>query len=136
MFHNLTMHIDRDYSAALEKYLGGLDNSKVHSLSELIEFNKDHADLELPPRMSCHSPSYFNSRLIFPGYDNQNGLIRAQKSNMTDDEYEEVLNHGRRSCRELGIDKVLKDNNVDVLLGPADGPLFYIAGAAGQLSFH
>ncbi|KAK0118568.1 hypothetical protein ONS96_011661 [Cadophora gregata f. sp. sojae] len=105
---------DRDYSAALEKYLSSLDNSKIHSLSDLIEFNETHANLELPPR-----------------YDNQNGLIRALNSNITDEEYDEILQHARHSCRDLGIDKTLKENNVDILLGPA-GPLYYIAGAAGQ----
>jgi amidase len=69
------------------------------------------------------------------GYDNQKGLIRAQKSNISEEEYDEILSHSRKSGRELGIDKTLKDNEVDVILGPADGPLFYIAAFAGSFRF-
>jgi amidase len=65
------------------------------------------------------------------GYDNQNGLLRAKKSNMTKEEYEAVLSYSRTAGRELGIDKTLKESGVDVILGPGDGPLFYIAGIAG-----
>ncbi|KAF1954823.1 amidase family protein [Byssothecium circinans] len=105
---------DSDYAKVLQEYLDTIDNSKVKSLDELIQWNKDHSDVELPPR-----------------YDNQNGLIRAQKSNISKEEYDEILSHSRRSGRENGIDKTLKENGVDVILGPGDGPLFYIAGIAG-----
>jgi hypothetical protein len=66
------------------------------------------------------------------GYDNQNGLLRAQKSSLSKQEYDDILSHARRLGRELGIDRTLKDFGVDVILGPGDGPLFYIAGIAGK----
>ncbi|KAF2655860.1 amidase family protein [Lophiostoma macrostomum CBS 122681] len=105
---------DRDFAGALQSYIDTLDDCRVKNLDELIQFNIDHSDVELPLR-----------------YDNQNGLIRAQKSDLSAQQYEHILSHSRRSGRELGIDKTLKDFDVDVILGPGDGPLFYIAGIAG-----
>ncbi|KAF2872776.1 amidase family protein [Massariosphaeria phaeospora] len=105
---------DHDFASALQGYLDTVDNSRVTTLDELIKYNEDHADTELPPR-----------------YDNQNGLLRAQKSNLTQEEYDDILSFSRSAGRERGIDKTLKDNNVDVILGLGDGPLFYIAGIAG-----
>lgn len=36
----------------LNNYLEDLEESKVRSLQEIIDFNKAHAKEELPPRMS------------------------------------------------------------------------------------
>jgi hypothetical protein len=38
-----------DFKHDLNKYLESAENSKVHSLKDLIEFNKAHRDLEMPP---------------------------------------------------------------------------------------
>jgi hypothetical protein len=57
------------------------------------------------------------------------GHLGNCKSSM--EEYDDILSHAQKSGRELGIDKTLKDNKVDVILGLADGALFYIAAIAG-----
>lgn len=36
----------------MNEYLEGLEHSKVHSLEELVQWNREHANLELPPGMS------------------------------------------------------------------------------------
>lgn len=41
----------RDFKIEFEEYLETLDSPKVHSLAELIQFNKDHAEKELPTSM-------------------------------------------------------------------------------------
>lgn len=33
----------------IETYLKGLQDSKIHSLDQLIAFNKDHEETEFPP---------------------------------------------------------------------------------------
>jgi amidase len=99
----------------LEDYLASLDDSKVHTLKDIIEFNKEHADQELSGSAN----------------NNQNGFIRALDSNMTDQEYQELINFARDACSRRGIDKALDDNEVDILMGPGDGPLFSISGTAG-----
>jgi amidase len=57
------------------------------------------------------------------------GHLGDCKSSM--EEYNDILSHARKSGRELGINKTLKNNGVDVILGLANRPLFYIAAIAG-----
>jgi amidase len=37
------------FKPLLEEYLASIDNSKIRTLQDLIDFNNQHADLELPP---------------------------------------------------------------------------------------
>ncbi|KAH0524975.1 hypothetical protein TsFJ059_007409 [Trichoderma semiorbis] len=105
---------DTTFKDLIKDYLSGVDNSKIHSLEDLIEFNKTHADKELPP-----------------GADNQAALLRALQAKMTDDEYKDIMNSARELCGKNGIDKTLEENDVDIIIGPGDGPMFGIALTAG-----
>lgn len=42
---------EHEFHPSINEYLQDLEHSKVHSLEELVEFNREHADLELPPGM-------------------------------------------------------------------------------------
>lgn len=68
------------------------------------------------------------------GASNQAGLIRALNCNMTDNEYHEILRYARERCGRNGIDKVLEENDVDIIMGPGDGAMFTIAATAGKSS--
>ncbi|KAJ5162975.1 Amidase [Penicillium coprophilum] len=105
---------DTTFSSLLREYLASIDDSKIQTLEDLIEFNKEHAEQELPPSA-----------------DNQAGLIRALSANMSDDEYHKLVNFARDACGRRGIDKALEENGVDILMGPGDGLLFQISGTAG-----
>ncbi|KAM0260406.1 hypothetical protein ACHAQJ_002808 [Trichoderma viride] len=105
---------DTTFKDLIKVYLSSVDNSKIHSLEDLIEFNKEHADRELPP-----------------GADNQAALIRALHAKMTDEEYHNTMNSARERCGKGGIDKTLAENGVDIIMGPGDGPMFSIALTAG-----
>lgn len=41
------------FKEEIEAYLDNLEDSKVHSLDQLIQFNKDNAETELPSRKSA-----------------------------------------------------------------------------------
>ncbi|KAF9770120.1 hypothetical protein IL306_012372 [Fusarium sp. DS 682] len=105
---------DTTFKQLLESYLESVDDCKIRTLEDLIEFNKQHAEQELPPSA-----------------DNQAGLIRALNATMEPGQYRELIDFARDRCGPKGIDKVLEDNEVDIILGPGDGPLFIIAGTAG-----
>ncbi|WVN90988.1 uncharacterized protein L203_106234 [Cryptococcus depauperatus CBS 7841] len=102
------------FKGLLEGYLTSIDDCKVHTLADLIDFNKEHAEQELPPSAN-----------------NQANLIRALHPNMTDEQYHSLLSFARDSCGKRGIDKTLEENGVDIIMGPEDGLLFSIAGSAG-----
>jgi hypothetical protein len=52
---------------------------------------------------------------------------------MTQQEYDDLLAYNRRVCGTEGIEKAIKEDEVDVILGPADSQLYTIAAAAGTL---
>ncbi|CZS97129.1 related to glu/asp-tRNA amidotransferase subunit A [Rhynchosporium agropyri] len=102
------------FKATLEEYLQTLETSKVRTLDQLISFNPDHASHEMPA-----------------GYDNQDQLIAAAESEISEYEHSYLLRHARRVSRDLGIDKTLRDYNVDVIIAPADSCFNLLVSAAG-----
>ncbi|KAI1144927.1 amidase family protein [Nemania diffusa] len=120
-----TVNGTQDFSSAfafnfqhlLKEYLSSIDDSMIHTLEDLIKFNEEHAKEELPPSA-----------------DNQAGLIRALHTEMSADEYRLLIHNARERCGKNGIDKVLQENEVDIIMGPGDGPIMNIAGTAGYPS--
>ncbi|KAK0507196.1 hypothetical protein JMJ35_010234 [Cladonia borealis] len=103
------------YKEDLESYMGDLEYSQVYTLEALIEFNRKHADQELPPR-----------------YPRQDRLEKALAHNYTTEDLEKALAHARRIGRDEGIDKILKEYDIDVIIGPADSKMPTIAAASGS----
>ncbi|PVH79048.1 amidase signature enzyme [Cadophora sp. DSE1049] len=102
---------------ALETYLAHRESSSVRTLDDIIAFNKAHARTD-----------------ILAPYDNQDTLIQAAVSNMSDAEHKVLLAETRSVGREQGIDKTLKDFDIDVIIGPADSSVNLIIAAAGYPS--
>ncbi len=50
---------------------------------------------------------------------------------MTDTRYRELIALARDRSGKKGIDKVLEENEVDIIMGPGNGPMFVISGTAG-----
>ncbi|GAM40193.1 hypothetical protein TCE0_038f12344 [Talaromyces pinophilus] len=46
---------EHEFHPSINEYLQDLEHSKVHSLEELVEYNREHADLELPPEFPSQS---------------------------------------------------------------------------------
>ena len=46
---SLTFPTDARFEDLLESYFALFDNIKAHRLQDLLHFNEDHADEELPP---------------------------------------------------------------------------------------
>ncbi|KAL7936507.1 amidase signature domain-containing protein [Trichoderma chlorosporum] len=105
---------ERDFKDQIENYLQLLENPQVKSLSELIAFNKKHADRELPP-----------------GYDNQDTLERCEKTAITSEERANYVAHLEKFGRDEGIDKLFDEHDINVVIGPLESPLYYFAAACG-----
>ncbi|TAQ88680.1 hypothetical protein B7494_g3015 [Chlorociboria aeruginascens] len=102
-----------DFRHDFQKYLDDLESRPIDSLQELIDFNREHADVELPPGM-------FWPLLIYVDI-----LTRCEK------EYGAHLANLRQMSRDKGIDYILKNYDADVIIGPADSTLMTLASAAG-----
>jgi len=107
-----------DLKSTLNDYLKQLDYSTVRDLQELIKFNKDHAEQELPPR-----------------HDNQDFLVQTQAQNISAQHYRTQLDLMHSLFRENGVDAVMERYNVDVIIGPSDSFLSSIATFTGKASF-
>lgn len=76
----------------------------MHSLRDIIEFNKKHEDEEMP---------YFKQELF----------IQAEaKGPLTDKEYIDALKKDQLLTRQEGIDAVMDKYNLDALVSPTDSP--------------
>jgi Asp-tRNAAsn/Glu-tRNAGln amidotransferase A subunit and related amidases len=87
----------------LEAYLAGLRRTSMRTLADLIAFNDDRCDEEL---------RYFGQEL-FDVADATTGL--------DDPAYREARAHCLQVTRTDGIDRILADNGLDAIVGPAYG---------------
>ena len=95
-----------DFKHDINKYLATRKDLSVHSLSDLIAFNKAHAENEMP---------WFGQELF---------LAAQAKGPLTDKAYTEALERGKRHAGPEGIDAALKADKLDALLAPSWGPAF------------
>lgn len=103
-----------DYKKNVDSYLGDLEYSEVRNLKELIEWNKEHADIELP----------FN-------HTNQERLIMAYNNIPSEEEYEKAKSHLQRVAVEDGLNKLFGDKGLDIIGIPQDSKISSIASASG-----
>ena len=94
-----------EFKAGLNAYLARLGGSpRVRSLKDLIRFNEEHADREMP-------------------YFGQERFIQAQaKGPLTDKTYRDAVARNHRLSRKEGIDRAMDEHRLDALLAPTGGP--------------
>ncbi len=94
-----------EFKADLNAYLARLgDRAPVKSLEEIIRFNEEHAETEMP----------FFGQEIF---------IESQaKGPLTDPEYLSALESARSLAGPQGIDKIMDEQRLDALVAPTGGP--------------
>ena len=97
----LLYELKADMKAYL-KHRGG--NTKMKSLKDLIDFNKEHVKEEMP---------FFKQELF---------LQAEEKGDLTDKKYLDALNNNYRLTRKEGIDKVMDKYKLDALVSPTDSP--------------
>ncbi|KAJ9137774.1 Amidase signature domain [Coniochaeta hoffmannii] len=87
-----------------DRYLKTLTTSRVRTLEEIIQFNEEHADVEFH---KDYCP-------------NQDGLIERVKESKPDAEAGELLKHCERWAATEGVDKVVSEHGVDVVVCCSD----------------
>ena len=94
-----------EFKADLDAYLAQAGpGAAVRSLAELIAFNEEHREREMP---------HFGQELF----------ERAQaKGPLTDSAYRDALTRCRRLARAEGIDAALRRHRLDALVAPSNGP--------------
>jgi amidase len=94
-----------EFKADLNAYLAGLaPNVKSRTLADLIQFNKDHREQEMP---------YFGQEIF---------EMAEKKGPLTDAAYRKALAKNHRLARAEGIDATMKKHKVDAVIAPTGGP--------------
>jgi amidase len=94
-----------EFKDGLNKYLGDLGGrARAKTLEELIAFNSDHALREL----TIFGQDVFESA--------------EKKGPLTDKAYQDALEKNLRLSRAEGIDAILKEQRLDALIAPTNGP--------------
>ncbi|KAI4923842.1 hypothetical protein J4E85_007998 [Alternaria conjuncta] len=109
--------IKNDFSTLFEAYTNGLVTPKVKTLAELINFNETNRDIELPD----YSPR-------------QDKLTQSLEdaNSLTDAEYHRLDVKATASAADDAIDKMLREHNVNVIIGPADSRLPDVVALASR----
>ncbi|KAL6701537.1 amidase signature domain-containing protein [Trichoderma pleuroticola] len=103
-----------EFQQVFNHYLETLDSSQVRNLQELVDWNRQHADRELPQE-----------------YPSQSSLESALQCNISATENAETLAFLRKLAGPDGIDRILNLFNLDAIASLADSPLSSVASAAG-----
>ncbi len=93
-----------EFKADLNAYLAGRPAAPVRNLTDLIRFNEERRDEEMP----------FFGQEIFVQAD--------EKGPLTETAYREALARNHRLSRAEGIDRVMDGHRLDALFAPTTGP--------------
>ncbi|MEH0153100.1 amidase [Limibacter armeniacum] len=108
-FEVLLYEFKHDLNSYLKKF-----NAPVKSLEELIAYNKEHAKEEMP---------WFGQELF---------EMAQQKGELTDHAYLDALKKIKEVTTTNGIDKHFKEQNLDAILAPSNGPAWTIDWLLGD----
>jgi amidase len=92
-----------ELKAGLNRYLEEHPRAKVRTLAELIRFNQIHAGRVMP---------YFKQELL---------EMAQAKGDLSDDAYLEAKFECKRLSRTEGIDKAMREHELDAIIAPTDG---------------
>ncbi|PWY83399.1 amidase [Aspergillus heteromorphus CBS 117.55] len=103
-----------EFPKLFEWFCSLLENPRVRSVPELIEFNAHHASTALPPP-----------------HTDQDDLQKTLESNLDEETAAAAKAHARRLAGPEGIDATLQQHGIDVIVGPGDCAICAVAALAG-----
>ncbi len=104
-----------EFKAGLNSYLAE-HNASVKNLEELIVFNNQHADKEMP---------WFGQEIL---------EMAREKGDLTSGEYIQARHDMRLFSGKLGIDAVMEKHRLDAIIAPTNGPAWNIDWVNGDNS--
>ncbi|MHA1220645.1 MAG: amidase [Candidatus Heimdallarchaeota archaeon] len=107
----LLFEFKHDLNEYIAKYL---KIPNIKSMEDIIEFNENNKEKVMP---------YFSQEIFYKS---------IEKEPLTSDEYKDALEKCRKFSREEGLDKVLKEHNLDAIIAPSGGLAWPIDWANGD----
>ena len=105
-----------ELKADLDYYLKSRPDAQVRSLAEVIAFDENNKDTEMP---------YFGQDLF---------LKAQEKGPLTEEAYKAALRANHSLSREQGIDALMNKHNLDAIVAPTGGPAWITDLANGDHS--
>jgi amidase len=103
-----------EFKADLNKYLNAHLKAPSKSMVEIIEFNKNNAEKEMP---------WFDQEIF---------ELAQEKGDLTTKEYLKALEDSKRFAGKEGIDAVMKEHNLDAIIAQTNGPAWTIDWVNGD----
>lgn len=97
-----------EFKADLNKYLAEHPNAPRKTMAEIIEFNKQNAEKEMP---------WFEQEIF---------EMAVEKGDLSSEEYLEALKNSKLFAGKEGIDKVMEQHNLDAIIAQTNGPAWSI----------
>ena len=97
-----------EFKADLNKYLAEHPKARVRTMADIIQFNKDNANREMP---------WFGQEIFKEA---------QEKGDLTSEEYLEALKSSKLYAGKEGIDKVMKEHQLDAIIAQTNGPAWTI----------
>jgi hypothetical protein len=102
------------------------------SLSSIRSMRSRNCHRVRIPCFGCSCQKQYSEAYVDSGNPRQDFLENAAKSKLTERETQAVINHARDVARARGIDKIFKDFDINIVIGPAESALTQFAAAAGK----
>lgn len=103
-----------EFKTDLNNYLQNHPNAPAKNLEELIAFNKQHADKEMP---------WFGQEIF---------EMAQEKGDLTSEDYLKALEEAKRFTQKEGIDAVMNKHRLDAIIAPTNGPAWNIDWVNGD----
>jgi hypothetical protein len=127
------MSVDYELKNNLDSYLASLENTSVHSVSDLVAWNTAHPDLAYA---KGSAPSLLALCMILTvariGYEGQEALETALETTISKEEYLHLQNKRAALVEAYGLEKVLDEHNLDAVVVPAFTWLVQYNAMGGQ----
>jgi len=127
----ISKHTSRaQYSEAICQYLANGESARAGTVEDLIDFGVSHTDIDLP--FGGLIPPAVKAPFVKASEDHPEYQIfeKFKQSRMELADVAKAVKGLRRRAQTV-IDDALAEFNVDVLMGPAEGPIASVASAAG-----
>lgn len=121
-----------EFQQVFNRYLETLDSSQVRNLKELVDWNRQHAERELPKGTRISTKFTIGSYPdTYTDHPSQSSLESALQCNISAAENAETLAFLRNFAGPDGIDQTLNQFKLDAVASLADSPISSVASAAG-----
>ncbi|KAH0591777.1 hypothetical protein MHUMG1_10476 [Metarhizium humberi] len=99
---------------AVENWLDEVKIPGLKAIEDIINFNLDHREVELPE-----------------SHPDQNQLLKASRDPPSQEVYETVKERMKLISKDNGIDKLFREQNLNMLAFPLDSLMVFVSAASG-----